>query len=42
LFAALEIATGQVTGVCKPRHRHHEFLVFLRTSPVPTPTSNCT
>ena len=29
-FAALEIATGQVTGVCKPRHRHHEFLVFLR------------
>jgi transposase len=30
LFAALEIATGQVTGVCKPRHRHHEFLVFLR------------
>jgi transposase len=30
LFAALEIATGQVTGVCKPRHRHQEFLVFLR------------
>ena len=30
LFAALEIATGQVTAVCKPRHRHHEFLVFLR------------
>jgi transposase len=30
LFAALEIATGQVTGVCKPRHRHHEFLIFLR------------
>jgi hypothetical protein len=30
LFAALEIATGQVTGVCKPRHRHREFLVFLR------------
>ena len=22
LFAALEIATGKVTGACKPRHRH--------------------
>ena len=30
LFAALEIATGQVTAVCKPRHRHQEFLIFLR------------
>ena len=30
LFATLEIATGQVTGLCKPRHRHQEFLVFLR------------
>ena len=30
LFAALEIATGQVTALCKPRHRHQEFLVFLR------------
>jgi len=30
LFAALEIATGEVTGLCKPRHRHQEFLVFLR------------
>ena len=30
LFAALEIATGEVTGVCKPRHRHQEFLAFLR------------
>jgi transposase len=30
LFAALEIATGQVTGICKPRHRHQEFLMFLR------------
>jgi len=31
LFAALEIATGEVTGICKPRHRHQDFLVFLRT-----------
>jgi transposase len=30
LFAALEIATGQVTALCKNRHRHQEFLVFLR------------
>jgi transposase len=30
LFAALDIATGQVTGVCKPRHRHQEFLAFLK------------
>ena len=27
LFAALEIATGEVTGLCKPRHRHQEFLL---------------
>jgi transposase len=30
LFAALEVATGQVTGFCKNRHRHQEFLAFLR------------
>jgi transposase len=30
LFAALEIATGRVTGVCKNRHRHQEFLAFLK------------
>jgi transposase len=30
LFAALDIATGNVTGVCKPRHRHQEFLAFLK------------
>ena len=30
LFAALEIATGQVTAACKPRHRHPEFLAFLK------------
>jgi len=30
LFAALEIATGQVTAACKPRHRNTEFLAFLR------------
>lgn len=30
LFAALEITTGKVTGICRPRHRHQEFLVFLK------------
>ena len=30
LFAALEIATGRVTGLCKDRHRHQEFLAFLK------------
>jgi transposase len=30
LFAALQIATGQVTGICKQRHRHQEFLAFLK------------
>ncbi len=30
LFAALDIATGHVTGACKPRHRHQEFLAFLK------------
>jgi transposase len=29
LFAALEVATGQVTDACYPRHRHQEFLRFL-------------
>jgi transposase len=30
LFAALEVATGRVEQVCLPRHRHQEFLRFLR------------
>ena len=30
LFAALNIATGQVLTTCKKRHRHQEFLSFLR------------
>jgi transposase len=30
LFAALEVATGRVTDACYPRHRHEEFLRFLR------------
>ena len=30
LFAALDIANGKVFTACKPRHRHQEFLSFLR------------
>jgi transposase len=30
LFAALNVATGQVTDACYPRHRHQEFLKFLK------------
>jgi transposase len=30
LFAALDVATGKVTGQCKQRHRHTEFLAFLK------------
>jgi transposase len=30
LFAALEVATGKVTDACYERHRHEEFLIFLR------------
>ena len=30
LFAALEIATGKVTGLCKNQHRHQEFLAFMK------------
>jgi transposase len=31
LFAALDVLTGSVIGQCLPRHRHAEFLTFLRT-----------
>jgi Winged helix-turn helix/DDE superfamily endonuclease len=30
LFAALEVATGRVEQACLPRHRHQEFLSFLK------------
>ena len=30
LFAALELAQGKVVGECYQRHRHQEFLKFLR------------
>lgn len=30
LFAALDVATGKVIGTCSARHRHQEFLKFLK------------
>ncbi len=30
LFAALKVATGKVVDACFPRHRHQEFLKFLK------------
>lgn len=37
LFAALNVFTGEVIGECKPRHRHQEFLSFLKTIEKLTP-----
>jgi transposase len=37
LFAALDVATGQVIGQCMKRHRHQEWLRFLRTIDRNTP-----
>ena len=37
LFAALDVATGEVIGRCLKRHRHQEFLKFLRDIDRATP-----
>ncbi len=37
LFAALDVVTGVVIGQCLPRHRHEEFLKFLRLVDKQTP-----
>ncbi len=39
LFAALDVLTGKVIGQCLPRHRHEEFLKFLRTIDREVPAS---
>ena len=39
LFAALDVASGKVIGECMNRHRHQEFLRFLRTIDRNTPKS---
>lgn len=37
LFAALNVASGEVIGECKQQHRHQEFLAFLKTVEKQTP-----
>jgi transposase len=37
LFAALDVATGQVIGECQDRHRHQEWLKFLKLIDQQTP-----
>jgi transposase len=37
LFAALSMLDGKVIGECMPRHRHQEFIRFLKTIDVKTP-----
>jgi transposase len=38
LFAALDILKGEVIGQCMPRHRHQEFLKFLKAINNSTPS----
>jgi transposase len=37
MFAALNVLEGTVIGECMPRHRHEEFLRFLRKLDRETP-----
>ena len=37
LFAALELAEGKVIGTCMPRHRHQEWIKFLKLVDSQTP-----
>jgi len=37
LFAALEVAEGRLIGTCMPRHRHQEWLQFLKLIDAQTP-----
>jgi len=38
LFAALDVLRGRVIGSCMPRHRHQEFLTFLKHIDTQTPS----
>ena len=37
LFAALNVAEGRLIGQCMPRHRHQEFIKFLKQIDAETP-----
>lgn len=39
LFAAIELAHGRVIGTCLPRHRHQEFIRFLKVIDARTPAN---
>ena len=39
LFAALSVLNGQVIGDCMPRHRHQEFIRFLKKIDEETPAA---
>jgi len=39
LFAALEMAEGRLIGACMPRHRHQEWIRFLRLIDAQTPAA---
>ena len=39
LFAALNVINGTVLAACKPRHRHQEFLGFLRAIDLAVPVA---
>jgi transposase len=38
LFAAIELAEGQLIGTCMPRHRHQEWIQFLKLIDQETPS----
>jgi transposase len=38
LFAALELAEGKLIGTCMPRHRHQEWIKFLKLIDAETPS----
>jgi transposase len=37
LFAAVNVAKGQVIGTCQPKHRHQEWIKFLKLIDAKTP-----
>lgn len=37
LFAAMELVEGRLIGTCMPRHRHHEWIKFLKLIDQQTP-----
>lgn len=39
LFAALNVTEGKLIGACMPRHRHQEFIKFLRLMDKETPAA---